>query len=135
MNQIDVTKMLLANYSSSKQADELSKELKLGFQARYQLARLAIGRSLGEFDYPPPAPDVRGLPIKGMQLFGNSGEELLWIGLLVTNFKQHLPKAALTIDAIQTLVRDHWHRGVGLLLEDWREAEGRYEKFIDILIV
>ncbi len=134
MSQIDVTKMLLANYSSSKQADELSKELKLGFQARYQLARMAIGRSLGEFDYPPPAPDVRGLPIKGMQLFGNSGEELLWIGLLVTNFKQHLPKAALTIDAIQTLVRDHWHRGVGLLLEDWREAEGRYEKFIDILI-
>ena len=134
MSQIDVTKMLLAGFSCSKQAEEQAKELKLGFQTHYQLARLAIGRSLGETDYPSSAPDARGRPLKGSQLFGNTGEELLWIALLVTNFRQHLPKEELTLEAIQSLVRDHWHRGVSLLLEDWREAEGRYEKFIDILI-
>ncbi len=134
MSQIDVTKILLANFSSSKEADEKAKELKLGFQAHYQLARLAIGRSLGEANYPSPAPDARGRNIKGNQLFGNTGEELLWIALLVTNFEQHLPKVELTVNIFQDLIRDHWHRGIDLLLEDWREAENRYEKFIDILI-
>ena len=134
MTQLDVTKILLSNYSCSKQADELAKDLKLGFQAHYQLARLAIGRSLGESDFPSPAPDARGRTIKGNQLFGNTGEELLWISLLVTNLKTHVPKSILTLEAFQSLVRDHWNRGISLLLEDWREAEARYEKFIDILI-
>lgn len=133
MSQFDVTKVLLTNFSCSKVADEQAKELKLGFSANYQLARLAIGRSLGEADFPLAAPDVRGRIIKGQQLFGNDGEELLWIGLLVTNLKQHLPKTPLTLDVLQSMVRDHWHRGVGLVLDDWREAEGRYEKFIEIL--
>lgn len=134
MIQFDITKALLANFSCSKLADEQAKELKLGFSANYQLARLAIGRSLGEADFPVAAPDARGRIIKGQQLFGNDGEELLWIGLLVTNLKQHLPKTPLTLDALQSMVRDHWHRGVSLLLDDWRDAEGRYEKFIEILV-
>lgn len=132
-NQFDVTKVLLTNFSSSSIAEEQAKELKLGFTANYQLARLAIGRSLGEVDLPESAPDARGRTIKGQQLFGNEGEELLWISLLITQFKQFRPKTEFTLNAFQTLVRDHWHRGVGLLLSDWREADGRYERFIDIL--
>lgn len=134
MSQIDITKTLLANFSCSKQADEQSKELKLGFQAHYQLARLAIGRSLGEAHYPSAAPDARGRTIKGNQLFGNGGDELLWIAVLVTNYKHHFPQQSVTLETIQSSVRDHWHRGINLLLEDWHEAESRYEKFIDILI-
>lgn len=134
LSQFDVTKILLTNFSSSSAAEEQAKELKLGFSANYQLARLAIGRSLGEADFPEAAPDARGRTIKGQQLFGSEGEELLWIGLLVTHFKTHRPKIEFNINAFQSLVRDHWHRGIGLLLNDWREANGRYEKFIDILV-
>lgn len=132
-DKFDVTKILLTNFNSSSLAEEQSRELKLGFSTNYQLARLAIGRSLGEADFPESAPDARGRNIRGQQLFGNEGEELLWISLLVTQFKTHKPKTELTLALFQSLVRDNWHRGVDLLLNDWREAEGRYEKFIDIL--
>ena len=134
MTQFDMTKVLLTNFSGSKSAEEQAKELKLGFREKYKLARLAIGRSLGESSFPPAAPDVSNYPLRGQQLFGNNGEELLWVGLLATNFKIYSPKAEFTIEHLQSLVRDHWHRGIGLLLEDWQEAEGRFEKFIEILV-
>ncbi len=35
MSQIDITKLLLANFSGSKQAEEQAKELRLGFQTNY----------------------------------------------------------------------------------------------------
>ncbi|WP_341325823.1 DndE family protein [Methylotuvimicrobium sp. KM2] len=134
MTHFDITKVLLTNFSGSKSAEEQAKELKLGFAEKYKLARLAIGRSLGEPSFPPTAPDASKYPLKGQQLFGSNGEELLWVSLLATNFKTYSPKAEFTIEQLQSMVRDHWHRGIGLLLEDWHEAEGRFEKFVEILV-
>jgi DNA sulfur modification protein DndE len=137
VSEFNLTTVLVSNFSSSKQADDESGEIsrRLGFTANYQLARLALGRSLGEPDYPEPAPDARGRTIKGLQLFGNEDEgSTLWIGILVTNLKQHNPKSALTLEVFQKLVRDHWHRGTQLLLVDWREAEKDCQKFINILV-
>lgn len=137
MSEFNLTTVLLSNFSASKQADDESREIsnRLGFTANYQLARLALGRSLGEPDYPDSAPDARGRTIKGLQLFGDEDEgSTLWIGLLVTNLKQHSPKSALTLETFQKLVRDHWHRGIQLLLVDWRETGKDYQKFVEILI-
>jgi hypothetical protein len=53
--------------TSSAEAKRVGTELfhHLGFSAHHQLARLALGRSLGEPDFPPPATDARGFNIKG----------------------------------------------------------------------
>lgn len=134
MSPIDITRLMLANFSGSKHAEEQAKELRLGFQTHYQLARLAIGRSMGEDGFPPAAPDARGKIIKGNQLFGNDGEELLWLCLLVTNWNEYHRESRPSLEDIQGLVRAHWHRGVGLLLADWREAEGNFDKFVEIVV-
>ncbi|MEI7868494.1 MAG: DndE family protein [Candidatus Methylumidiphilus sp.] len=137
MSEFNLTTILLSNFSASKQADDDSREIssRLGFTANYQLARLALGRSLGELDFPDSAPDPRGRTIKGLQLFGGEDEgSTLWISLLVTNLKEHSQKVVVTLEIFQKLVRDHWHRGIQLLLVDWQEAEKDYKKFVEILI-
>lgn len=129
-----IEKALLANFASSSEAYRQTDELRvrLGFAARAPIARMAIGRSLGETTIPPKVPDMMGKPIKGDTLFGVE-EHPLWIALLVTNFRDLFPKAAVTLPAIQDSVARHWHRGMELLMADWREAGG-YSKFVDILI-
>lgn len=129
-----IEKALLANFASSSEAYRQTDELRvrLGFAARAPIARMAIGRSLGETTIPPKVPDMMGKPIKGDTLFGVE-EHPLWIALLVANFRDLFPKAAVTLPAIQDAVARHWHRGIELLMVDWKEAGG-YPKFVDILI-
>lgn len=129
-----IEKALLANFASSSEAYRQTDELRvrLGFAARAPIARMAIGRSLGETTIPPKVPDMMGKPIKGDTLFGVE-EHPLWIALLVANFRDLFPKAAVTLPAIQDAVARHWHRGMELLMADWKEAGG-YPKFVEILI-
>lgn len=117
------------------EADKISDEFKskLGFTVRYRIARLAMGRSLGEPTFPTQNMDSSGRPLKGELLFGL--EELpLWVALFVSNIKKHFPNGELNIATLQNAVKRHWHRGVLLLLDDWAAAEGDYNKFIEILI-
>lgn len=129
-----IEKALLANFASSSEAYRQTDELRirLGFVARAPIARMAIGRSLGETTLPPKVPDMMGKPIKGDTLFGVD-EHPLWIALLVANFHYLFPKAPVTLSAIQDIVARHWHRGIELLIADWKEAGG-YAKFVEILI-
>jgi len=135
MNEFTLTNILLASYHPSVEADKTSEECRklFGFSTRYKVARLAIGRSLGEETYPLQAPDSKGRPIKGDLLFGVD-EHPLWISLLVTNMKKHNPQIELTNNNIQNAVKRHWVRGVRLLYDDWEEANGDYQKFVEIII-
>lgn len=75
-----IEKALLANFASSSEAYRQTDELRvrLGFAARAPVARMAIGRSLGETTIPPKVPDMLGKAIKGDTLFGVE-EHPLWI--------------------------------------------------------
>ena len=138
MTDIEITKAWLANYNTSLDAAQAGRNLfnRLGFSAHHQLARLAIGRSLGESDFPPEATDARGTPmIKGNLLFGDEKSGgLLWLALLVENLQRHFPKKAVTLDMLRSAVRDHWRRGVFLLQQDWNEAGEDFGRFVDLLI-
>ncbi len=136
MSVIETTKVWLANFNTSDSASKLSKEFlrRLGFSNNYQIARLAIGRSLGESSYPETASDTRGTNIKGNLLFGDEQKGgLLWLSLLVENIYQYYPDKIITLEVLQNTVRDHWQRGIFLLQKDWEEA-GEYAKFVELLI-
>lgn len=137
MTTFETSQVWLSGFTSSSEAKRVGTELfhHLGFSAHHQLARLAIGRSLGEPDFPIPASDARGFNIKGNLLFGDeSGSAQLWVALLVENIHQHWPKKTISLDVLQSAVRDHWSRGVQLLNEDWEVAPNGYADFVETLI-
>ena len=83
---MNVNEVLLANFVSSSETRAFFKEFSplLGLAEQYRVARLAIGRSLGEGGAPGPAPDARGSGLKGHFLFGSDERDYLpWLGLLV----------------------------------------------------
>lgn len=136
MTNFETTQVWLAGFTSSQEAKTLGRELcqNLGFTAHHQVARLAISRSLGLPDWPESAPDARGFSIKGHLLFGEEKTgALLWLALLVEAIYQHDPNQSITLDVLQTTVRDHWHRGVQLLRLDW-ESCSSYDAFVEELI-
>ena len=130
-----ISDILTASYSTSREAFDLGRELKsfIGAENNYEVIRLALGRSLGQESHPDPAPDAKGSPIKGLQLFGDEEScNYLWIGLLGEALRRR-GEADFSIESLQKLVRDHWHRGVQLLNNDREEAEGDFIRFLDIL--
>lgn len=135
MSDLTLESVLVSNFQTSGDADKISDEFraKFGFTVRYRVARLAIGRSLGEPTFPMQNIDSSGRPIKGELLFGMD-ELPLWVALLVTNMRKHFPDGEVSLATLQNAVKRHWHRGVHLLLDDWAAAEGDYNKFIEILI-
>lgn len=135
MNDFTMTNILLANFQPSTEADKLSEELRkyLGLSTRYKVARLAMGRSLGEDSYPQQAADSQGRPIKGDLLFGVD-EHALWIGLLVANVTKYNPKQDINLATLQNAVKRHWSRGVKLIMDDWNESEEDYQNFVELLI-
>jgi len=105
----------------------------LGCEANYEIARLALGQSLALSELPPPAPDGKGLSLKGLQLFGSESDaNYLWIALLGEQLRMD-SQQAFSLDGLQKLVRDHWHRGVYLLMEDWQKSGEDFARFLDIL--
>ena len=137
MTQFETSEIWLSGFSSSADAKRIGLELfhRLGFSAHHQLARLAIGRSLGELDFPPEATDARGFNIKGNLLFGDEKESaLLWVALLVENVHKYLPAKPITLDLLQNVVRNHWSRGVQLLHQDWMDSSDGYPAFVETLM-
>lgn len=126
--------VLVSNFQTSAEADKITEMLKgkLGLSVRYRVARLAIGRSLGESTFPLQQVDAQGKPIKGELLFGLD-EYPLWVGMIITNIRKH-DKQEVTLSILQNMVRRHWHRGIMLLLDDWKEAGEDPKKFWEILI-
>ncbi len=131
-----ISDILTASYSSSREADAIGKELKklIGAESNYEIIRLALGCSLGLESFPEPAPDAKGGIIKGLQLFGDEAScNYLWIGLLGEVLRRR-GEETLTLEALQKLVRDHWHRGIFLLERYREEAGGDFKAFVDILV-
>lgn len=82
---------------------------------------------------PPSAPDSKGLPLKGVQLFGGEPDgNYLWIALLGEQLRLY-GQPQFSLEALQQLVRNHWHRGVNLLEADWQQAGEDEAKFVDLL--
>lgn len=136
MTNFETAQVWVAGFTSSQQTKTTGGDLLrlLGFTAHHQLARLALGRSLGLPDWPDPAPDARGLNIKGHLLFGDEKSgALLWLALLVEAIRRQDPARAISLEVLQAAVRDHWHRGVGLVQADW-QAAGGYEALVETLI-
>lgn len=134
---IETTKVWFASFKASAIVTEKTKEFlkRLGFQDNYKVARLALGRSLGESSFPESASDSGNQVIKGHTLFGeeeNGG--LLWLSLLIENIHHFYPDKEITLDILQQAVKDHWQRGILLLDKDWDESGGEYSKFIELLI-
>jgi len=130
-----ISDVLTASFSTSREADQAGKALKsfIGAESNYELIRLALGRSLGLESSPEPAPDAKGSPIKGLQLFGDQEScNYLWIGLLGEVLRRR-GEERFTLEALQKLVRDHWHRGVNLLMADKEEAADDFKRFIEVL--
>lgn len=137
MTTFEVSQIWLATFTSSLDAKKVGIEMfhHLGFSAHHQIARLAIGRSLGETDFPPSAVDARGFPIKGNLLFGderNGG--LLWIALIVENLHKHFRDKPITLELFQSAVRDHWSNGIQLLYRDWQASPDGFPGFVETLI-
>lgn len=134
---IDLFKVANTSYTTSLEAYDVSRKLleKLGFSHWYQVARLAIARSMAEQDFPHPAPNAKSTGIRGHQLFGNEEQfDLLWISLIAQNWMETHATNEITAEEFQGTVRSHWHRGAHLLEEDWKKSGEDYTKFIDILI-
>ena len=137
MSSLDILRISQGSYTTSAEAYSQSRELlkRLGLINWYQIARLAISRSMVESNMPKSAPDAKGSPIKGHQLFGDEQSfNLLWISLITQNLAETNPKKEVSIEMFQEAVRNHWHRGAELLSEDWIESGQNYTKFVDILV-
>ena len=123
-----------ANFNTSGDAWRETDRLRalLGMETRAQVARLAIGRSLGQEESAPETPDRLGKGIRGHILFEGRGLPL-WIGILVTQLRREHPDKDVMLADLQDAVRRHWHRGIALLVEDWQEADEDYRRFVEIL--
>jgi len=119
-----------ANFKTSKYADELCNKLmsRLGFKVRHEAARLSIARSLAVDEVPRALNTAHaesdGQVIRGVQLFGD--DLAVWTGLLI----EHAGRADLSLRELQDMVRLHWHRGAVLLTDEWKKAEGNFDKFL-----
>lgn len=130
-----LSEIITASYSTSRDAELAGKQLKswLGCDSNYEVARLALGRSLMQESHPGPAPDAKGSPLKGTQLFGSESDaSYLWIALLGEQLRL-LGQPNFNLENFQQLVRDHWHRGVLDLQQDWQDAGESEAEFISLL--
>ncbi|HCJ1229662.1 DNA translocase FtsK [Pseudomonas aeruginosa] len=136
---IDLMKIPVLGFNTSQEAFRKSKELSipLGIGAFYEIARLAIGASLGIRSIPDEPSDAKGNVIKGFQLFGDEkAGNLLWIGLIVQHYIDNSTEGNtfVDLDKFQSLVRAHWHRGIFAIDRDFTECGEDYGKFVSLLV-
>ena len=116
-----------ASFSCSAETKDFCDKLKLqlGFKTNYQIARLAIGRSMVLKTFPESKTHNSGSStLKGEQLFGTSERERnIWLTFLVDNLHRHDPTSFKNLDLLQKTVTRHWNRGADLLWKDWQIAE------------
>ncbi len=116
-----------ATFRTTSEADTANQSFmnRLGLQERYGPARLAIARSLSEVTTPPVMEDsTLGKTIAGHILFG--ADLTTWVSLLV----EHQAAPLASVKEVQSRVRDHWHRGISLLENDWRQCDGDFDEFV-----
>ena len=106
----------------------------LGLSTKANVARLAIGRSLAMSAPFEGGIDAKGLEIPAASLF-TQDDIGIWIGLIATYAKLNNHSPIDSMEAFRSAVRNHWHRGSKLLMEDWLASSENFDKFLETLIV
>ena len=130
MSDISLVQFNNARFRTSRAADELNQRFltRLGVKFRYAPARLAIARSLSDPSDPPSVEDDEGSKvIRGTDLFGD--DLPTWVTLIVQHRGTPLDQAK----DLQSLVANHWHRGIHMLWDDWQNQNEDFDKFLKFL--
>ena len=134
MSALDLSQILSSRFRTSAEADKYTNALMqgLGLSTKANIARLAIGRSLALGALSDESVDSKGLEIPAQALFSQA-DIPVWVGLIVT----HAEKCGQQIsdmEGLRNAVKKHWHRGASLMMEDWQEANGDFDSFLNTLI-
>ncbi len=135
MSELSIQQILSSRFRTGAIADRYTVALmeSLGLSTKANVARLAIGRSLALGPLSDDGVDAKGLEIPATSLF--SQEDIsVWIGLLVTHARIHGGPAIDSMEAFRLAVRQHWHRGVSLMMEDWQASDANFDTFLAALI-
>ena len=123
---LDMNELFTAHFSISIDAADTARKLKraLGFESNYEVARLAIGLSLGQEKYPIKQGTGSAGAIRGNILFGKD-DYPLWIGLLLTNYLQYHPEEEkeISLSILQSAVRAHWDNGIRIMSDLWKQCK------------
>jgi len=135
MSELSIQQVLTSKYRTSQAADKITNTLMeaLGLSTKANVARLAIGRSLGLGAFPGESVDSKGYEIPATSLFTKE-DVAAWVGLIVTHAQIHGLSKIDTMDSFRSAVKQHWHRGTSLLLEDWENNDQNFERFLELLI-
>jgi len=135
MSDLDIQQVLSSRYRTSLEADKYTDQLRqnLGLDTKAQVARLALGRSLGMGKLQDSQVDSKGLDIPAMSMF--STENIgAWLGLIVTHSISSGGPAIESMEGVRSAIRAHWHRGALSLWNDWTASDQNYDQFIETLI-
>ncbi|MGE4557187.1 MAG: FtsK/SpoIIIE domain-containing protein [Desulfovibrionaceae bacterium] len=136
MSGLSIQQILSSRYRTSKVADGFNDEMMnaLGLSTRANVARLAIGRSLALGALPNDTSlDAKGREIPGTSLFTQE-DVPLWVGLLTTHARMYGQPPIESMETFRMAVRGHWHRGVKLLIDDWKAHDEDFDRFLETLI-
>ncbi|MFS2034781.1 FtsK/SpoIIIE domain-containing protein [Polaromonas sp. CT11-55] len=136
MSAISLQQIMSSRFRTSSEADRSTVLLmsNLGLSTKANVARLAISRSMALGKLSDGSVDSKGLEIPASILFTQE-DVTAWVGLIVTHATMHGGEAIDSMDAFRAAVRKHWHRGAQLLMQDWEDASGNFDKFLETLII
>ncbi|QTO40865.1 helicase HerA domain-containing protein [Desulfovibrio desulfuricans] len=130
MSELTLTRIDRIRYQPTKVSDSFLGVLRSAIAApdKATVARLAIARSL----YEPAIPSALILPpnvemgnaIEGVHLFGEDHE--IWACLVCASVKNVVKEGK----DFKALVEAHWHRGMQLLQDDYRDVKESDEAFV-----
>jgi DNA segregation ATPase FtsK/SpoIIIE, S-DNA-T family len=134
MSVLNLQQIMSSRFRTSAAADVQTKNLMefLGLSTKAAVARLAIGRSLSLGAFNGEVVDAKGLEIPAVSLFTQE-DVTVWVGMILTHARSH-GIILDGMDAFRLVLRQHWHRGVGLLIDDWQSSGENYDQFVGTLI-
>lgn len=134
MSTLSLQQIMSSRFRTSAAADAQTKYLMevLGLSTKANVARLAVGRSLGLGSLGDDVPDAKGLEIPASSLFTQE-DVAVWVGLLSTHAQLYSSSRIDSMETMRSQLRAHWHRGANLLIEDWRNCSEDYDSFVTTL--
>ncbi|AMD60415.1 hypothetical protein AWN88_19760 [Agrobacterium tumefaciens] len=135
MSTLSLQQIMAARFRTSAHADNQTKQLMevLGLSTKAAVARLAVGRSLSLGALPAEQVDAKGLEIPASSLFTQE-DVAMWVGLILTHARMFGSTAIDGMDTFRGLLRQHWHRGAGLLYDDWKNSNEDFDSFVGTLV-
>ena len=134
MSVLNLQQIMSSRFRTSAAADAQTKSLMevLGLSTKAAVARLAIGRSFSLCAFNGEAVDAKGLEIPAASLFSHD-DVTIWVGLILTHARSH-GIALDGMDAFRSALRQHWHRGAAMLIDDWHSSGENFDQFVGTLV-